>query len=70
MTTAELATVAYIRTSACTVALPMDEREGEGYCPECDKDVPVLLTPIDDETAIAECLECGWQFSSYTGPDA
>lgn len=66
MTTAELAAVAYIRTSACTVGLPMDEREGEGDCPECDKTVPVLLTPIDDETAIAECLECGWQFSQVT----
>lgn len=69
MTTAELARIAFIRTSACTVALPMDEREGEGDCPECDKTVPVLLTPIDDETATAECAECGWQFSHYIGQD-
>lgn len=63
MTSAQLAAIAFIRTSACTVALPMDEREGEGDCPECDQTVPVLLTPMDAETAIAECMECGWQFN-------
>lgn len=67
MTTAELAAIAFVRTSGCTVGLPMDEFEGEGDCPECGDIVPVLLTPVDSETAIAECLKCGWQFSQYTG---
>lgn len=67
MTTAELAAIAFVRTSACTVGLPLDDTfEGEGDCPECDKTVPVLLTPVDSETAIAECTECGWQFSQIT----
>jgi hypothetical protein len=69
MTAAELAAVAYIRTSACTVALPMDEREGEGECPECLETVPVLLIPVDDETALAACMHCGWRFHQYIGQD-
>lgn len=66
MTNAQLAAVAYIRTSACTVGLPMDPFEGEGDCPECDETVQVLLTPIDDETATAECTVCGEHFSQIT----
>lgn len=63
MTAAELARIAFARTSACTVGLPADPFEGEGDCVECGQTVPVLLTPLDDETAIAECTVCGWQFN-------
>lgn len=64
MTATELAAIAFVRTSACTVGLPADEFEGEGGCPECEETVAVLLTPVDPETAIAECTVCGWQFST------
>lgn len=65
MTTAELARIAFIRTSACTVGLPMDEYEGEGECPECYDTVPVLLIPMDSETAQAVCQRCGERFLQF-----
>jgi hypothetical protein len=67
MTAAQLAAIAFVRTSGCTVGLPMDEFEGEGDCPECYETVPVLLIPVDAETALAACMRCGERFNQYIG---
>lgn len=63
MTAAELAQIALVRTSACTVGLPLDTPvEGEGECSMCEKTVAVSILSEDGEYATVECTECGWQF--------